>query len=249
MIGQTTPTVLTWLWHDKDCRTQYDHRHVNAWARMVRANTTGEYRLACVTDQPDGIDPSINIIPLPEWESVRNRYWSTAQGHPQCYRRLDMFRPDAAETYGERIICMDLDVAILGNIDHIVHSTDDFRIAGSSARLYNGALITMDACARSSVYSRWNASEAEAATAKHLGSDQAWIAYILGAGEQTWTALDGVYHYNRHRPVAKSARMLFFPGKIKPWHHNAHGMRWLTKLHGVSSDQKVGHMFGVKRRR
>jgi hypothetical protein len=241
-------TVLTWLWRDENCRTQYDYRHVNIWAEMIRRNATGDYRVACVTNMAEGIHPSITIIPLPEWEAVKNSHWSPAQGHPQCYRRLDMFRPDAAYIYGERIIAVDLDVVILRNIDHIVHSTDDFRIAGSQVRWYNGALLTMDAGARSDVYTRWNANEAEAATAKHLGSDQAWIAHILGEGEKTWTGQDGVAHFSRHRRVPRDAAMLFFPGKIKPWHHNQHGLRWLTEIYRIHSDEHVAEIRGIRRR-
>jgi hypothetical protein len=58
-------TVLTWLWLQEGGRTAYRAEHVNAWAAMVRRNLSLPHRIACVTDMPDGIAASIDIIVPP----------------------------------------------------------------------------------------------------------------------------------------------------------------------------------------
>src|SRR5690242_3543774 len=64
-------TVLTWLWHQQR-GPSYSAAHVNIWADMVRRNLSMPHRIACVTDHPEGIDPSVEIIAPPrDFEDVR----------------------------------------------------------------------------------------------------------------------------------------------------------------------------------
>jgi hypothetical protein len=49
------------------------------------------------------------------------------------------------------------------------------------------------------------------------GSDQAWLAYKLGWSEATWSEADGVWIFGRKWTNKITPRILFFPGKVKPW--------------------------------
>jgi hypothetical protein len=214
--------VMTWYWQQDGCRTAFKPEHVSIWAAMLRRHCTLDIEIACVTDQPEGIDSSIRIIEPPGFhDDLKTTRWRG--GRPSCYRRLALFAPHAAELFGaERFVSMDLDVVIGGNIDSILDRPEDFVICGPSQIgprwIYNGSMMMMDAGARPCVYDDFSPEGAEEASRRFVGSDQAWIAYSLGEGEATWTDDHGVVRWNGNR----SGPMMFFPGNIKPWNAIAH---------------------------
>lgn len=209
-------TVLAWFWQQPGGRTTYRAWHVNVWADMVRRNLTTPHRIACVTSESEGIDPSIEIIAPPrDFENVRIPSWK--EHRPQCLRRLAMFRPDAAATFGERFVCMDLDCVITGPLDPLF-TGHDFRIfrGTSPNRPYNGSMFMLRAGARPRVYAEFTPERAADAGRRFLGSDQAWITHCLGPDETTWGPEDGV-HWSGDKEVRDESRLLFFPGSAKPW--------------------------------
>lgn len=208
--------VLTWLWRQENGRTSFSALHVNVWAAMLRRHCTLDIDIACVTDMPDGIDPAIRIIKPPgEFEGLQTSRWKG--GRPSCYRRLAMFRRDAADIFGERFVSMDLDLVIGGNIDAILSRTEDFVICTSSQHgprwAYNGSMMMLTAGARPEVYEKFTAEGAEEASRRYVGSDQAWLAHVLGKKEAKWTPDHGVVRFGQ----AAEGRMMFFPGHVKPW--------------------------------
>lgn len=220
-------TILTWYWRQPGGRTDYLPAHVNIWADMVRRNLAMPHRIACVTDEPAGIDRSIEIIVPPrEFEHVTIPTWGRKK--PQCLRRLAMFRHDAADLFGERFVCMDLDVVIAGPLDPLFSGADDFRIfrGTGGGRPYNGSMMMIRAGARAEVYDRFTPEGAAEAGRHFLGSDQAWITYALGPNEPTWGIEHGVHFWDWKRPIGDVA-VLFFPGEVKPW-EIVHGDRWVA---------------------
>jgi hypothetical protein len=186
---------------------------------MVSRNLQMQHELACVTNMPEGIAPGIRIITPPgDFEDVQNPRWKN--GRPSCYRRLSMFRRDAAAIFGDRFVCMDLDVVIGGGLDPLFDRDDDLVIYNGTSpdRPYNGSMMMLRAGCRPQVYEEFTEARAIEAGEQFTGSDQAWLAHILGFGEATWGDTDGVYwygsRYQRNRP---NARLLFFPGALKPW--------------------------------
>lgn len=233
-------TVLTWLWRQTPDKARYfddagGADKVNVWNAMVRRNCTLDIELACVTDEPEGIAPDVRIIPLPRpFDDVEVKAWREKIGAPQCYRRLMLFHPDAAEVFGaERFVSMDLDCVVTGNLDRLWDNDCPFVMfkGTSNSRPYNGSMIQMDAGARPEVYERFARDPqgvAEAARRKFIGSDQAVISHVLGPGEERWSARDGVEAYGggflrRHggQPhrvrLGEDTRIVFFPGRTKPW--------------------------------
>jgi hypothetical protein len=223
-------TILSWFWEQPFCRTKFTAHHVNVWADMVRRNCTLDYRLACVTDKPQGIDKSIDIITPPQaFEGiVPARRWGGRR--PNCYRRLSMFRSDAADIFGDRFVSMDLDCVVGRSLDPLFDRPDDLVLfKGTSIdRPYNGSMMLIKAGCRSKVYNDFNQQAATKSGEKFVGSDQAWLAMCLGWGEQTWAEHDGVYWYGSHYKQFirgrvspskgfRKPRLVFFPGKIKPW--------------------------------
>lgn len=214
-------TIFTWLWSQPGGRTKYTPFHVNLWASRVRKHLTIPARIACVTHEPEGIDPSIEIITPPrDFDDVRIPTWGNK--YPQCLRRISMFRPDAAKWFGDRFVSMDMDSVIAGNLDDLFTDDSDFRMyrGTSAARPYNGSMLMMRAGARPEVFTSFTPERAVEAGQQFVGSDQAWISYVLGRGERTWDANDGVmwwWEYKRENPEAVAPRLIFFPGDPKPW--------------------------------
>ncbi len=215
-------TVLTWLWKQPGCRTTYTAEHVNIWAAMIRRHLTLPHRIACVTDIPQGIDPSVDIIRPPgDFAGMTTMRWGREK--PSCFRRLAMFRPDAAELFGERFVQIDLDVVIGGSLDPILDRPEDIVLfrGTSGKRPYNGSMTLMTAGARSHVYTDFTPAGAEEASRQFVGSDQAWMMKSLGPDEATWGEEHGVWWfgstYQARRPDPAKVSVLFYPGRIKPW--------------------------------
>lgn len=231
-------TVLTWLWSQPGGRTTYTARHVNIWRDMVERNLTLDHEVACVTDQPEGIDPRVRIIRPPrEFEGVSIPTWT--RGRPSCFRRLAMFRSDAADVFGaERIVCMDLDVVIGRNFDDMFRGGEDFRMAAgtSHGRPYNGSMMMIRAGSRPRVYSEFTPALAVQAGRKFVGSDQAWISFVLGRGEAVWKPEDGLVHW-MIRDRWSDPRVLSFPGGTKPWRLAELGSdKWVSKNYRRDAD-------------
>lgn len=226
--------ILTWYWIQTPNRREYNADKINVWAAMLRRNSTKPLELAVVTEHPEGIDPSIEIIEPPRlFEGVAINAWKESNGAPQCYRRLAMFDPNAAEWIGaDEWVCMDVDVTVHDSIDGMFVPGVDFRImhGTSNARPYNGGLMQMQAGARPQVYEAFAADPtalAAAARKDFVGSDQAVISKVLGWGEKTFGPKDGVEYFSprwirlhggqhRLRPP-ETMRLLFYPGEAKPW--------------------------------
>jgi hypothetical protein len=218
-------TILTWLWEQPGGRTKFTMDHVAIWADMVERNISMPHRLACVTTMkglPAGI---VRIEPPGEFENITSRRWGN--GRPNCFRRLSMFRRDAAEIFGERFVCMDLDCIIAGSLDPLFNRSDDLVLfkGTHTDRPYNGSMMLIKAGCRPHVYEDFDQAGADASGEKFCGSDQAWLAHSLGWHEKTWYERHGVYHYGSiYKALNKSnaaklgnLKVLFFPGKMKPW--------------------------------
>jgi hypothetical protein len=123
---------------------------------------------------------------------------------------------------------MDIDCLVTGPLDPLFDRDKSFLIYRGTApgRPYNGSMMLLEAGARPQVYERFNAAEAEKAGQKFIGSDQAWLSYILGPDEATWGVGDGVRWWNRLRreKPAENTRVMFFPGHVKPWEFQNNGM-------------------------
>lgn len=213
-------TVLTWLWSQPGGRTNYTGDHVAIWADMIRRNLMIPHRLVCVTDEALDLPSHIEVIPPPgDFVDVRIPSWP--EHRPQCLRRLCMFRPDAAEIFGPRIVCTDLDLVVGASLDPLFETKDKFRICKGTAqaRPYNGSMFILTAGARPQVYADFTPEAAAKAGRRFMGSDQAWIAHRL-PGEATWDQEDGVFFYGMPRTSEAERRVMFFAGEWKPW------MRW-----------------------
>lgn len=215
-------SVVCWLWAPRPgYACAYGAEHVNRLRSMVARNLDVDHELVCATDMPEGIDPRVRIVELPPETG-----FATHPKRPNCYRRLRAFAPDAADWLGERILSIDLDTVITGDLTPLVSRRDDFVIYGTpiAAAPYNGSMWMLRAGSRPQVWDRFDPERTPQRTQALglIGSDQAHIVDVLGRGEATWTARDGLLGYMRDVRKANrgllpdNARAVFFFGPHDP---------------------------------
>jgi hypothetical protein len=219
-------SFVCWKWKPKyEYRSHFTAAHVNTLASMCRRNYQKPSRFICVTDDPDGIDSSIETIKL--WDDFSGVHSPHGPGNPSCYRRLKAFSAEAEAMFGKRFVSIDLDTVIVGDLVPVLDRQEDFVIWGDTnpQTPYNGGLFMMTAGARRRVWETFDPGRSPVVARKkgYFGSDQAWISFCLGTGEAMWTKEDGVYSYRNE--IAKNggrlpanARLVSFHGQHDPWH-------------------------------
>ena len=218
-------SVVTWKWRPaKGYRSTFGPETVTTLCRMVARHYPHPHRFLCVTDDPAGIDPEVEIIPA--WNDFADVPSPFGARNPSCYRRLRAFHPEIGRVFGERFVSMDLDCVITGDLTPLWDRPEDFVIWGDTARatLYNGSMFLLRAGARPQVWTTFDPvlSPALSRKAGQFGSDQGWIGCCLGRGEARWTAADGVLSYRneilpRGGKLPTGARIVFFHGVVDPW--------------------------------
>jgi len=226
-------TIVAFLWRHGQGRQQFLPQHANTWARMIDRCLNREHRIVLVTDQLDAdYDPLIKTVPLwQDWRILNNPTWSDRSA---CYPRLKLFAADAAATFGEWIVCMDLDCIATDWLDPLFDRDEDFVIlrrdpvrADEAPSTYQGALWMLRAGARPQVWDDFHGRLSVDAARKYLGSDQAWLRHCLGPDEAGWSAADGVYCTRNLNPYDQAppanARLIFFNNGAKPWDYGRTG--------------------------
>jgi len=217
--------VICWKWESPPgYRSKFTGENVNILWDMVAKNLNLPHRFSCITDNPEGIDPDIRIIPL--WDTFADLPSPTRRG-PSCYRRLLAFSDKAKDIIGERIFSLDLDCVITDDITPLVDRPEDFVCWGATARNthYNGGMWLLRAGTRTEVFDTFDPVRSPEITKnKHIvGSDQGWISYVLNGKDPKWTTADGVYSFRndfvfaRNVELPENARIVMFHGRYDPW--------------------------------
>lgn len=236
-------SVVCWRWKTPGFRSDYTAERVNIFASMVRRHYHHPHRLICITDDAEGLDSSIEVVPL--WDDYRHVPSPHGGGHPSCYVRLKAFAPEMRDILGERFVSVDLDCVITGDLTPLWSRTEDFVIwhhaipspgkNGPRNRI-NGSMWMMTAGARAEVWERFTsaASGVEAYRAGFHGSDQGWMQYVMGL-QAGWTDEDGVYSFkyevlrNHNGALPENARIVMFHGKPDPWDAEAMRHPWVGR--------------------
>lgn len=208
-------TVAAWKWRGT---REYTSEHVNVLFRAVSDNLHIPHRFVCITDDPVGLDDNITVVPLPEFAHIKVR-----PGFPSAYVRLLGFCPEFSRKIGARILTLDIDVVVTGDLTHLVSRDDDFVIWSDPDKpglRYQGGMHLMDAGARPEVWETFDRDKSPGLARKAglVGSDQAWISHCLFPNEATWDSSDGITRTRNIRgKTPEGACIVQFPGHMKPW--------------------------------
>lgn len=89
---------------------RYGADYVNRLASMVKRHTRRQTRLVCFTEDARGIDPWVEIAPLPAFPNIPARVQWTG------WRKLSLWQYPLHDLEGD-VLFFDLDVVITGGID------------------------------------------------------------------------------------------------------------------------------------
>jgi len=215
-------TVLTWLWG-----TKYPFSHVEKLRAGVARHLKQPHRFVCVTNN----DIPGDRIPIEDVGLLAFR--------DGCYARLRQFDPAWQERHGiERLVCLDLDVVVTGELDPLFDWPDPFMILHGghyNPCPFNGSVMMVARGARSEIWTTFDLDLAEkiaTADGQWRGTDQTWIAHCA-PDAPGWTHWDGIYALRKpgwtgnDQDLPADARLVAFPGAKDP--SRLDGLWWVKK--------------------
>jgi hypothetical protein len=229
-------SFVTWKWHNPNSsRRKFRSKHVNVLYAMIRRHYPRPYRAICITDDAEGLDPGIEALPMPvRFDNIKSPH---GERFPSCYCRLWSFSREAT-ILGERILSLDIDVVILGDLRPLVDREEDFvgwcdqrfgwgKIAGGVYLLRTGT--------HPYIWEDFDplVSPAQAAAAGNRGSDQGWMSFKMYPPPGKWDNGAGLTKINwtpHSRQAPQGVRMVFTSGAKPPWSKEAkHSYPWVKE--------------------
>lgn len=120
-------TIATYFWQPdpgSKFAAPYTAEDVRRLQRMVAKNLTVPHEFAVITDSAEDFGPDIRPVVIDKTTHVPGT----------CYVRLFTFRPEARTILGDKVLVLDLDTLIVGNIDHLVAREEDLVLWHNPAR-------------------------------------------------------------------------------------------------------------------
>jgi hypothetical protein len=220
-------TVATYLWFDPaakhNAKYEYKSDDVRRLKRAVAKHLTVPHEFAVITDRPHMFDGDRDIRPIPiDW---------TKHVDGRCFVRLMTFHPKGAELIGERVLQIDLDTLIVGNMDPLVDRDEDVVLWRNPSRIpwdkpvmpgrpyYNTSMV-MHRCG--TLPHVWEKFKPEHPIVR---DDQWWLSELLGPDMPYWDGSHGVYRLGRADTpgsgvvgeLPENARVVTFPGSEGKW--------------------------------
>ena len=223
-------SIVCWKWkaHAKSRRHQkFTSEHVNTLKRMVARHYHDDHEFVCITDDPEGIDEDVRIIPI--WDHLAQVPNPMGLEYPRCYRRLFAFSDEFKELIPGPFISLDLDCVIVDDVTDVFNAKEDFKIWAHSCQKqqYNGSMWLLRPGTRTKVWEEFDPdnSPRDVIENGYRGSDQGWFNLIT-PNEATWTFRDGIYNWDsslapREWRLPSDARVIFFCGSTNPWDEDA----------------------------
>ena len=251
-MGEKLLTFVCWKWdsskypHGRKKRRAFNSHHVNVLFAMLSRNISLPFRLICVTDDPVGINPEIEIIPI--WDEFREL--------GGCFLRLVAFKREF-ELFGPRFISIDLDCVILKDITHLFTREEKFVIwhprkavrwlpQGEKGKYYCGSLWMLTAGERSIVYDTFHPENFSLGFDGRYegGTDQKHISKTLYPNEACWTIDDGVCLFvdDLARPkrgvvAVEDPSIVFFNGRFMPDDYECLKISWVRENYTLSLEK------------
>lgn len=195
--------IVTWVWG-----TKYSDEYIQRLIRGVSEHLSIPFRFTVHTPQES--DEYLTKI-------------------PGCFARLRMFDPawQEANDIRGRVVCMDLDSVVVGNLDSLFEIDDPFAILqGANAANpcpYNGSIWMTTAGYRPDVWEDFSLEAAKAVPFHSFPDDQGWMAHkIPGATNWKVGATSGIYALGKPGwranldVLPREAKLVVFPGWRDP---------------------------------
>ena len=227
-------TVACYYWIDPARRRSYQltPEDVRIWDSMIARNLTLPHRRVCITHRPDLID-FMETIPIYDSKHVPGT----------CALKLMTWHRDVEEILGKRIVVMDIDCVVTGNLDPLFDRPEDVVLwknpnyeKDGRRGFYQGSMQLLAAGARPFLFDDFDPKTTPRMLNRRFGgAEQAWISERLNTSwpepgwewtEPHWTEADGVYGAGRlfdgkvgagvQTELPDNARIVFTPGDRAP---------------------------------
>jgi hypothetical protein len=187
-------TFCTWLWGDK-----FSEDDLDKLAAGLRRRVNQPHRILCMTDRLLGRRPISGV----SYKQILDYELLAVKG---CFVRLRIFDPYwqflREIRKGEKIVVIDLDTVITGNLDPLFDRHEPFVIMqGANATNpcpFNGALQMLRAGYRPDVWADFSLGAAAKTPHHEFPDDQGWLHHKIpdAAGWKVGPE-HGVYVYNK----------------------------------------------------
>lgn len=239
--------VSTYCWHDPNGRHNdkyvYGLEDVRRLQQGVADNLTVPHDFAVITDRPELFEGEehIRVIKLDMTTHVPGR----------CYCRLFSFHPDGKEIFGEKMLQLDLDTVVVGNMDDIVNRDENLVLWHNPRRIpwvrepggppfYNTSMVMHRCGTMPELFTGFDPIR----TPQAARDDQWLLSGVLGPDMPYWDQSHGVYRlavpgYPKsgvEGELPDNAKIVFFPGDgRKPWLPEIQARNpWLRNFYGAT---------------
>lgn len=174
---------------------KYPSEYVNILRAMVGKNLHKLHRFVCLTDDPQGLDEGIEVIPLTE-------------NLPGWWSKLELFKPGQFEG---RVLYLDLDVVVTGPLDPLAETDGiikDWHLPG-----YNSSVMSWSGDEWSLLWTEFTPQ-----VMKDLRGDQDWMNVCADAYSRPahFPADWCISHIGTEQWPPAGARVVCFHGAVKP---------------------------------
>jgi hypothetical protein len=208
--------ISTWLWGSK-----YSTDEVLKLRRGVSKHLRQAHRFIVMTERerdwtpPDGIER--HAIKDPELLNYKG-----------CFVRLRMFDRGWQKNRGidDRLVCLDLDMIIIGGLDLLFDRPDPFVILGGANSMnpcpYNGSVMMLRSGYRPDIWDEFSVEAASKIKHYEFPDDQGWI-WHKAPNAAVWPCgrKSGIYAFMKpgwppNGMLPSNARIVAFPGSRSP---------------------------------
>lgn len=170
--------IICYKWGDR-----YTADEVNILAASVRRNLSIPHRFFCITDDPTGLAPGIEVAPMPEQGRIGNG--------PKIYTFSKGFLGLGPDDY---VVSLDIDIVIVGSLDFLADRPElDFIIARHRASRTrsrgHGAVYRLRVGALSHIWEEF------------IADAQGWSARLPGKNDNPFSEQRWLEHHFKNREM------------------------------------------------
>lgn len=232
-------TVATYFWqpdHGSKFAAAYTPDDVRRLQRQAKKHLPVPHEFAVITDRPHMFDGDKNIRAIPiDW---------TTHVPGTCFVRLMTFHPNGAEIIGEKVLVLDLDTLIVGDLTPLVERDEDLVLwrnptlhqSRPGRSLYNTSVLLHHCGSMPDIWQHF----IDAGKRVPAQDDQWYLSDALGPDVPYFDGRrDGVYRIAREDTpgsgvsgdLPANARIVTFPGSNGKWTlpHVAQANPWIEK--------------------
>lgn len=163
--------VVTWKWG-----TKYGNDYVHKLAAGLKRHVTEPHTFTCITDDTRGLSVNCEYIRDPDLLEIKG-----------CFARLRLFDDEAQKKSGieagHRIVCIDLDVIPVRNMDKLFYRPEPFLILQGANAInpnpFNGSLWMLRAGYRPDIWTDFSLEKLDEIPRHDFPDDQGWFWYKL----------------------------------------------------------------------